>query len=40
MKIWPLLIAALLPLHGYATVNGNENDNDDGYEESDEEEFN
>jgi outer membrane receptor for ferrienterochelin and colicin len=40
MKIWPLLIAVLLPLHGYATVNDdNENDSGDGYAETDEEEF-
>lgn len=41
MKIWPLLIASLLPLNTYATVNDNDNDNDneDSYENSEDEEF-
>ncbi len=42
MKVWPLLVTVLLPLHTYAVVNEINDDgygDDESYEESDEEEF-
>jgi outer membrane receptor for ferrienterochelin and colicin len=42
MKVWPLLIAGLLPLYGYAAINDNENhdgDSNEGYEKADYGEF-